>query len=295
MSARKDLYAALMQGGPHSPDRSEKASAMLDAFRGEEQALLRAELEAARREIPSLWILEYPGYDGEEPTLHLSPEAARAAADKHAEADPHGRSFDWIPEDGVERQIWTHELDDSPTDYTGAQVWRIAVQPDTTTTAGDQTTEDAAGVEPDNVPDPLARVAELERYRLAYQSARSRAREERAKTAFAQEGREIWRKGAYELQARVAELTVYRAEHDSIVMGLYTTAEAARAHCEAKVRQEEPADSIRHLSWSADDIGDHAEYELHITPAGTGGLIRGTGYVVTALTVQAAYDEEADE
>lgn len=35
MSARRDLYAALMAGGPHSPDRSEKASERIDAFRAE--------------------------------------------------------------------------------------------------------------------------------------------------------------------------------------------------------------------------------------------------------------------
>lgn len=91
------------------------------------------------------------------------------------------------------------------------------------------------------------------------------------------------------------ELTIYRASHDSIVAGLYTTADAARAHCEAKVRQEEPAGSIRHLSWWADDIGELAEYELHITPAGTVDLIRGTGYVVTPLEVASEYDAEAGE
>jgi hypothetical protein len=33
VNARDELYAALMAGGPHSPDRSEKASALIDAFR----------------------------------------------------------------------------------------------------------------------------------------------------------------------------------------------------------------------------------------------------------------------
>lgn len=99
---------------------------------------------------------------------------------------------------------------------------------------------------------------------------------------------------------RIAELeaapkTVFRASHDSIVMGHYTTREAAQAHCEAKVQEEEPEGSILHLSWSADDIGPDAEYELHITPARTGGLIRGTGYVVTPLEVASAYDPDADE
>jgi hypothetical protein len=33
MRAREELYAALMSGGPHSPDRSEQASARIDAYR----------------------------------------------------------------------------------------------------------------------------------------------------------------------------------------------------------------------------------------------------------------------
>lgn len=99
---------------------------------------------------------------------------------------------------------------------------------------------------------------------------------------------------------RVAELeavepVVFRAAHDSIVMGYYSTDAEARKHCEANVRQEEPAGSILHMSWSADDIGDDAEYELHITPAKTGGLIRGTGYVVTPIEISAAFDAAADE
>jgi hypothetical protein len=35
MSARAELYAAVMDGGYHSPDRSEKASARIDAYRAE--------------------------------------------------------------------------------------------------------------------------------------------------------------------------------------------------------------------------------------------------------------------
>ncbi|MEU6661200.1 hypothetical protein [Streptomyces sp. NPDC046821] len=103
-------------------------------------------------------------------------------------------------------------------------------------------------------------------------------------------------------EARVAELeaaptTVYRAEHQDagITLGHYATQAAARAHCEAMVRQEEPAGSIRNMSWWADDIGEDAVYELHFTPAETGSLIRGTGYVVTPLEVASEHDEEADE
>jgi hypothetical protein len=32
VSAREKLYAGLMRGGPHSPDRSEKASMLIDAY-----------------------------------------------------------------------------------------------------------------------------------------------------------------------------------------------------------------------------------------------------------------------
>ena len=51
MNARADLYAALMAGGPHSPERSEKASALIDAFRADvlaEVDRLRAELGAEK-------------------------------------------------------------------------------------------------------------------------------------------------------------------------------------------------------------------------------------------------------
>jgi hypothetical protein len=46
MSARAELYAAVMDGGYHSPDRSEKASARIDAYRAEVLAEAAAELIA---------------------------------------------------------------------------------------------------------------------------------------------------------------------------------------------------------------------------------------------------------
>ncbi|MFJ9754933.1 hypothetical protein [Streptomyces sp. NPDC101149] len=116
-----------------------------------------------------------------------------------------------------------------------------------------------------------------------------------SQAAFALESAQLLQSPETAAELVAAPTTVYRASHDSIVMGLYTTREAAQQHCEANVRQEEPEGSIRHMSWSADDIGPDAEYELHITPAETGGLIRGTGYVVTPLEVASKYDEGADE
>ncbi|THA28263.1 hypothetical protein E4198_00165 [Streptomyces sp. RKND-216] len=83
-------------------------------------------------------------------------------------------------------------------------------------------------------------------------------------------------------------ITVYRASYDSIAMGLYTTREAARAHCEAYVRREVGDEVI--LDWVPDDSSEDAPEELC-----TGYDAECTGYIVTPLTVAAAYDEEADE
>lgn len=47
MSAREELYAALMAGGPHSPERSEKASARIDTFAHQLAERQRAEHDAS--------------------------------------------------------------------------------------------------------------------------------------------------------------------------------------------------------------------------------------------------------
>lgn len=93
------------------------------------------------------------------------------------------------------------------------------------------------------------------------------------------------------------EMTIYRASHESIVMGHYTTAAAAREHCETYARNEHIGDGELALWWREDeDTVDQPE-------DGTAELIesthphysRPTGYIVTPLTVTSAYDEEADE
>jgi hypothetical protein len=83
--------------------------------------------------------------------------------------------------------------------------------------------------------------------------------------------------------------TVYRASHDSIVMGLYTTADAARAHCEASARESIAGDIS--LDWIEDE--EDGVGELVYTRVD--GVECTTGYVVTALEVAASYDEGADE
>jgi BMFP domain-containing protein YqiC len=91
---------------------------------------------------------------------------------------------------------------------------------------------------------------------------------------------------------RVAELeaaqgTVYRASHDSIPMGLYSTAAEARKHCEIEMRRDLPTVA---LDWIEDEEDHVAELV-----ASVGEDERVTGYVVDALEVAAEYDEETDE
>jgi len=83
-------------------------------------------------------------------------------------------------------------------------------------------------------------------------------------------------------------LTVYRASHDSIVMGLYTTAAAARAHCETEERRANSSEAT--LDWIEDEEDGVAELVAE-TVLGE----ESTGYVVTALEIAAKYDEEADQ
>lgn len=86
-------------------------------------------------------------------------------------------------------------------------------------------------------------------------------------------------------------LTVFRASHDSIVMGLYTTAAEARAHCEGEERRSWPTGTSLAFDWIEDDEDGVAEL---VVAAGQNEEST-TGYVVTALEVASKYDEEADE
>lgn len=90
-----------------------------------------------------------------------------------------------------------------------------------------------------------------------------------------------------------AELTVYRASHESIVMGLYTTREAARAHCEADERatRRGGTDGLT-FAWVPDDSDPMSPEELCVF-AGPDDEDT-TGYIVTSLAVAAEYDPEAD-
>jgi hypothetical protein len=88
-------------------------------------------------------------------------------------------------------------------------------------------------------------------------------------------------------EAANTPLTIYRAEYESFVFGLYTTAAAAREHCETHERRDQPTAAF---DWIEDEEDGAAELVATV-----GGEEKPTGYVVTALAVASAYDEEADE
>ncbi|MEH0650704.1 hypothetical protein QA995_14985 [Streptomyces scabiei] len=89
----------------------------------------------------------------------------------------------------------------------------------------------------------------------------------------------------------VPPLTVFRASHDSIVMGLYTTAAEARKHCEAEERRSWGAGHTLVFDWIEDDEDRVAEL---VVTAGQNEEST-TGYVVEAREVASAYDPDADE
>jgi hypothetical protein len=85
---------------------------------------------------------------------------------------------------------------------------------------------------------------------------------------------------------------VYRASHDSIVMGLYTTATEARAHCVAEERRSWAKGQTVVFDWIEDEEDGVAEL---VTVNEDGETESVTGYVVTALEIAAKYDPDGDE
>lgn len=82
---------------------------------------------------------------------------------------------------------------------------------------------------------------------------------------------------------------VYRASHDTIEMGLYSTASAARAHCEAEERRAWAASEKPNFDWIEDTEDGVAEMTAWV-----GGEETETGYEVAALDVPFEYDAGAD-
>ncbi|MET7321467.1 hypothetical protein [Streptomyces sp. NPDC005549] len=87
-------------------------------------------------------------YEGAEPELFATVEAARACCDDLAKVDAHENYWDWtVNEHGVHVQFWTHPDDDRPLSETSGSVTRVVVQ-------GDEPLSELEGLR--------ARVADLE-------------------------------------------------------------------------------------------------------------------------------------
>ncbi|MFF5589681.1 hypothetical protein [Streptomyces hygroscopicus] len=70
-------------------------------------------------------------YDGAEPELFATAEAARECCDDLAKTDAHGKYWDWIVNEyGVHVQFWTHPDDDRPLSETPGSVTPVVVQGD---------------------------------------------------------------------------------------------------------------------------------------------------------------------
>lgn len=88
-------------------------------------------------------------------------------------------------------------------------------------------------------------------------------------------------------------LTVYRAEHKGIPLGLYTTERAAKQHCEEIVRRDQP-DAVTFGRWISDDLEEpDAARTLYLPDDDREEL--DSGCTVTRLAVADAYDQDGDE
>ncbi|NEA42728.1 hypothetical protein [Streptomyces sp. SID11385] len=88
-----------------------------------------APLSTTPQTAPTFWLADHAD---DNPTLHTSLEAARAACDAS-----YGSPAEWQTDhDGVHRQVVTHPDDDRAVRYTGRVVWAITVEPEAST-AGD--------------------------------------------------------------------------------------------------------------------------------------------------------------
>jgi len=248
-------------------------------------------------------------YDGAEPELFTTAEAARECCDDYAKTDAHDRYWDWtVNENGIHVQFWTHPDDDRPLSETPGSVTPIVVQGE----------DDLSELER-----LRAQVAELEKANAGLDDLRIRALDKGDQLRNRVD--DVERKYTFdtaELKRRIAELEaerhttnealddavkalrkgapamVFRAEHpdSGITLGHYSTEAAARAHCEVTERRSWPAGTTLSFAWIRDVLPEDEENgvaELVVTAGQNEESV--TGYIVTALEVSSEYDAEADE
>jgi hypothetical protein len=84
---------------------------------------------------------------------------------------------------------------------------------------------------------------------------------------------------------------VYRAYFETMPLGLYSTREAARAHCLADAKNH--GDDVTKAHWWPQDDDPDGSEECLVLQAPPGGDLL-TDYSVMPLTVAAAYDPDAE-
>ncbi|MFJ8842984.1 hypothetical protein ACIRFF_08780 [Streptomyces cyaneofuscatus] len=92
--------------------------------------------------------------------------------------------------------------------------------------------------------------------------------------------------------AAARPLTVYRAEHETIPAGLYTTEAEARRHCESLVVNEYPGDTPLFFDWIGDEDDPEQVHELVVQGPAEDAVP--TGYVVVPLQVDSVFDPDAE-
>lgn len=119
----------------HGPafDLATQAAEVLESAQMLMSPELAAELERLRSQVAGMANppreLFLALYDGAEPELFTTVEAARDCCDDLAKVDAHGKCWDWtVDEHGIHVQFWTHSDDDRPTGETSGTVTSIVVK-----------------------------------------------------------------------------------------------------------------------------------------------------------------------
>ncbi|MCT2591091.1 hypothetical protein LHJ74_14435 [Streptomyces sp. N2-109] len=96
---------------------------------------------------------------------------------------------------------------------------------------------------------------------------------------------------ALSLDAEPPIAYVYRASWGMTPLGTYANPAAAREHCEADARNNDPEYDGGIFGWLGDESEPDDPDELLVT---VNGVERTTEYTVTRITIASAYDPEAD-
>ncbi|MGW0545268.1 hypothetical protein ACWD0D_33980 [Streptomyces griseoincarnatus] len=86
--------------------------------------------------------------------------------------------------------------------------------------------------------------------------------------------------------------TVYRAEHETIPVGSYTTEAEARRHCESLISDEYPVGTALFFDWIGEE--DDPEEPRELVVQGPHEDAVPTGYIVVPLEVAATFDPDAE-